>query len=101
MFLMAPLSMSNIQHGIYRFGPYTVDLDRGILVRGREPVSLAHKSIEVLGVLVQSAGEVVQKDDLMKRVWPDQFVSESSITQHIYMLRKTLGDGDDHQYIVT
>jgi predicted ATPase/DNA-binding winged helix-turn-helix (wHTH) protein len=91
--------MSNIQRRIYRFGPYTLDLERVMLYRGEEPLRLAHKAIEVLAVLVQNRGQVVGKDELMEQVWPDQFVSESSITQHIYMLRKTLGDGD--QYIVT
>jgi predicted ATPase/DNA-binding winged helix-turn-helix (wHTH) protein len=92
--------MNSIQRRVYRFGPFTLDLERVMLSRDEQPLRLAHKAIEVLGVLVQNRGQVVEKDYLMERVWPDQFVSESSITQHIYVLRKTLGDAGD-EYIVT
>jgi DNA-binding winged helix-turn-helix (wHTH) protein/tetratricopeptide (TPR) repeat protein len=53
-------------------------------------------------VLVQRGDQLVSKDELMKQLWPDTFVEESNLTQHISMLRKALGESpQDHLYIVT
>src|SRR5205823_4214935 len=55
-----------------------------------------------LVALVESGGEVVEKDDLMKKVWPDSFVEEGNLTQNISVLRKALGERPGaHQYIMT
>jgi Tol biopolymer transport system component/DNA-binding winged helix-turn-helix (wHTH) protein len=84
------------------FGPFRVDLDQRLLMRGEESIPLAPKAFETLLVLLRNSGRVVLKDDLMKALWPDTFVEESNLSQHIYQLRKTLGPGaQDPQYIVT
>ncbi len=87
---------------MYKFGPFRVDADRGLLLRGDEPVPLTTKCFETLLVLIQHREETVSKDVLMKAVWPDTFVEESNLTQHISMLRKALGESpQDRLYVVT
>lgn len=84
------------------FGPFLVDPDQRLLMRGQESIPLPPKAFEMLLVLLRSSGRVVGKDDLMKTLWPDTFVEESNLSQHIYQLRKTLQpSAEDPQYIVT
>ncbi len=85
----------------YEFGPYRVDPEQGLLLRDNQPVPLQPKAFETLLVLVRNTEKVVLKNDLMKSVWPDTFVEESNLTQHIFVLRKALGETGDHRYIVT
>src|SRR5207247_1776042 len=61
------------------------------------------KAIRTLVVLVERRGRLVTKDELMKEVWPDTFVEEANVTQHVSVLRKTLSDatGDGRQWIET
>jgi TolB-like protein/DNA-binding winged helix-turn-helix (wHTH) protein/Tfp pilus assembly protein PilF len=85
----------------YEFGPYRMDPGQRLLWRDKQPVPLQPKAFDTLLVLVQHNETVVLKDDLMKSVWPDTFVEESNLTQHIFVLRKTLGETGEHRYIVT
>lgn len=68
-------------------------------MRGGVKVAIAPKTFEVLLYLVQNSGRVVLKGDLLKAVWPDSFVEESNLTQHVFWLRKALTDKAD--YIAT
>jgi len=77
---------------IYEFGPYHLDLTRSILTRNGDTISLGAKAIEVLAMLVTNAGELVEKDELLRAVWPDTFVEEANLSQNIFVLRKALGD---------
>ena len=83
-------------------GPYRLDFDRRLLLRGKESIQLPAKALDILLVLVESSGEVVSKDDLMKQVWADAFVEEGNLSQNIHVLRRTLGETiEEHRYIVT
>jgi DNA-binding winged helix-turn-helix (wHTH) protein len=65
-------------------------------------VPLAPKAVETLLVLVENSGRLVEKDNLMKQVWPDTFVEEGNLTANIHLLRKVLGKGPRGQeYIET
>ncbi|MBV9341776.1 MAG: winged helix-turn-helix domain-containing protein, partial [Acidobacteria bacterium] len=87
---------------VYEFGPFRVDPEKEILLRGGEPVPLTPKTFQILLVLIRHNQEVVTKDDLMKIVWPDTFVEEANLSRNIFMLRKALGERPkDHQYILT
>jgi serine/threonine protein kinase/Tol biopolymer transport system component len=89
------------QH-FYAFGPFRLDADKRVLVRDGSPVPLAPKAAETLVVLVESAGHLVEKDDLMKQVWPDAFVEEGSLNKNISLLRKVLGEWNGgREYIET
>lgn len=82
---------SFINH-FYRFGEFTVDADQRVLLRQGKPLLLAPKVLETLLTLVQNSGRIVEKEQLMARLWPDTFVEESNLTYTIVQLRKTLGD---------
>src|SRR5689334_6534191 len=84
------------------FGPFTLDRSQRLLSRGGQLVSLEPKVIETLVVLVEAQGQLVPKEKLLRRVWPDTFVEEGSLARNISTLRKTLGDADDNtKYIET
>ena len=93
--------MYKLDSSLYEFGPFRLDMNKRVLLRGSEPISLTPKAFETLVVLVQNKQKVVLKDDLMKSVWPDSFVEESNLSQNIFTLRKALGDSQAKRYIVT
>lgn len=97
------MSTSDIQIGkeFYEFGPFRVDPQKQILLRGGEPIALTPKAFQLLLVLVRRAGDVVTKDELMKAVWPDTFVEETNLTRNIFALRKALGETEQNRYIIT
>src|SRR5688500_13901005 len=76
----------------YRFGEFTLDADQKVLLRQGKPLLLAPKVLETLLILVQNSGRIIEKQDLMTRLWPDTFVEESNLTYTIVQLRKMLGD---------
>lgn len=76
----------------YEFGRFRLNSAERVLLRDGEPVSLTPKVFDILVVLVENGGRVVEKDDLMKRVWPNTFVEEGNLTQNISLLRKALGE---------
>jgi DNA-binding winged helix-turn-helix (wHTH) protein/TolB-like protein len=91
----------NSQH-FYEFGRFRLDPNERVLLRDQEIVYLTPKVFEILLVLVQNSGQVISKDGLMKKVWPDSFVEEGNLTQNISLLRKALGEGQNGlQYIET
>jgi len=86
----------------YAFGPFRWDCEKRVLVRDGRPVPLAPKIAELLFVLVSNAGHLVEKDELMKRVWPDAFVEEGNLNKNVAVLRKVLGEWDSgREYIET
>ena len=94
--------MSKASQCFYEFGHFRMDPGRKLLLRDGEPVTLTSKAFEMLLVLVERSEQVVSKDELMKVLWPDSFVEESNLTQHISILRKALGETPkDHRYILT
>ncbi len=94
--------MGKDSRGFYEFGQFRMDPARKILLRDGEPVTLTSKAFEMLQVLIERSDKVVSKDDLMLALWPDSFVEESNLTQHISVLRKALGETpQDHRYILT
>ncbi|HEY9231347.1 MAG TPA: winged helix-turn-helix domain-containing protein, partial [Blastocatellia bacterium] len=90
--------MSNQTKRFYEFGPFRIDTVNRRLSAHGETVPLKQKVVETLLVLVENRGEVLGKETLIERLWPDSFVEEANLTQNIYMLRKALGV---HDYIET
>jgi DNA-binding winged helix-turn-helix (wHTH) protein len=86
---------------LYAFGPFRVDPDKQLLLRGDDPVPLTPKAFQILLVLIRHGQEVVTKDDLMMAVWPDTFVEEGNVSRTIFMLRKALGDSAQDRFIIT
>lgn len=86
----------------YEFGPFRVDPTRRLLMRNGEPQPLTPKAFDILLVLLRDGGQVIEKDELMRAVWPNTAVEENNLTRNISALRKALGEGPhDHSYVVT
>jgi DNA-binding winged helix-turn-helix (wHTH) protein/TolB-like protein/Tfp pilus assembly protein PilF len=76
----------------YEFGRFRLNVAERVLLRDGEMVPLTPKVFDILLTLVENHGQVVSKEELMKRVWPDTFVEEGNLTQNISLLRKALGE---------
>jgi predicted ATPase/DNA-binding winged helix-turn-helix (wHTH) protein len=72
------------------FGPYRLDPVQHVLLEADKPVRLGSRALEILLVLLERAGEVVSRQELMARVWPDIFVEEGTLRVHVAALRKVL-----------
>jgi len=77
---------------LYQFGPFCLDAGERLLLRNGRLVPLPAKALSTLLVLVRNKGHVVEKDTLMNEVWPDEIVEEGNLAQHIFMLRRALGE---------
>ncbi|MBI1765301.1 MAG: PD40 domain-containing protein [Acidobacteria bacterium] len=94
--------MSKPHNHFYEFGPFRLDVANRLLLRDGEVVPLKKKAYDMLLVLVENNGQVLEKEELMRRLWPDTYVEESNLTHYIYTLRRVLGDEKDNpQFIVT
>jgi predicted ATPase/DNA-binding winged helix-turn-helix (wHTH) protein len=84
------------------FGPFRLLPAQRLLVEGDRPVRLGSRAFDILSVFVERAGEIVGKDELMARAWPQTFVEESNLKIQVSALRRALGDGQGGQrYVVT
>jgi predicted ATPase/DNA-binding winged helix-turn-helix (wHTH) protein len=77
------------------FGPFCLLPAQRLLLHADEPVRLGSRALDILIALVERPGELVSKDELMIRVWPNTFVEPANLTVHIAALRRALGDGHD------
>jgi DNA-binding winged helix-turn-helix (wHTH) protein/tetratricopeptide (TPR) repeat protein len=77
---------------VLRFGPFALDVRTRLLSRDGAPVALGPKVVETLVALTERPGELITKDDLMERLWPNQFVAEGNLTQNVYRLRRVLSE---------
>jgi DNA-binding winged helix-turn-helix (wHTH) protein/tetratricopeptide (TPR) repeat protein/TolB-like protein len=86
----------------YEFDDFFVDPIRRVLLRGNEPLQVSPKALSILIVLLSQPGEVVEKTDLIEKVWGGAQVSEANLTQNIFALRKILGEtANDSRYVTT
>ena len=86
----------------YEFGPFRLDPAQRLLLREGQPIPLPPRVMDVLLVLIESRGQVLSKDELMRHVWPETFVEEGNLGQNIFLIRKVLSSADDGQdYIRT
>jgi len=86
---------------VYEFGPFRIDPKEQVLWRDGKVVPLSPKLFDTLLVLVQNSGHLLDKDEMLQRVWPDSFVEEGNLTKNVFLLRKILEDGQDVSYIET
>jgi DNA-binding winged helix-turn-helix (wHTH) protein len=87
---------------IYEFGPYRLDMAERRLLHGGESVPLTPKAFDLLLVLVEHRGHLLQKEELLEAVWRDAFVEEANLSYNISALRKALGESPEGgRYIET
>src|SRR6185503_4426235 len=75
----------------YVFGIFRIDVTERVLLSDKASVPLTPKAFDLLLFLVENSGHVLDKEELMKQVWPDSFVEENNLAQNISTLRKVLG----------
>lgn len=88
---------------LYEFAGFCLDADKRLLVqRDGAAVGLTPKAYETLAYLVQHSGAVLEKEQMIRAIWPDTAVEENNLTQNISLLRRVLGEGrGEHHFIVT
>ncbi len=79
----------------FRFGPFLLQPERQLLLRLDAPVRIGGRALDLLTLLVERAGELVNKQELLSRAWPDTFVEEGNVKVHIAGLRRALGERTD------
>ena len=83
------------------FGPFRLLPTQFLLLEGGQPVPLGSRALEILFVLLERPGELISKQELMARVWPNVFVESANLTVHISALRRRLRDGrDGNRFII-
>ena len=90
------------QNRFYEFANFRIDVAKHRLLKDGEPLPVTPKAVEILLLLAQNSGRIVEKDELMAAIWPDTVVEESNLTQTVYVLRKILGqDASGEKFIQT
>ena len=89
-------------HIVYTFGCFRLDPACQRLFRGSESIPLPDRAFQLLLLLIQAGGDIVCKETLAEKVWPETTVSDGNVSQHIYLLRQMLGErAKDRSYIRT
>jgi DNA-binding winged helix-turn-helix (wHTH) protein len=87
---------------LFEFGPFRLDVAERVVTKSQEVVPLTPKAFDILVALVRNSAHVVEKDELLKAVWPDTFVEEGVLAVNVAAIRKALSDGENAQsYIET
>src|SRR6476659_10055215 len=94
--------MSAEEKQVYEFGPFRLDAAERLLLRDGDPVPLTPKVFHTLEALVRRSGRLVEKDELLREIWPDSFVEEANLSMNVSAVRRALGEepGED-RYIET
>src|SRR5258705_13672771 len=94
--------MTDPELHIYEFGDFRIEASKHLLLRTGKPVTLTPKVFDTLLYLVRRRGDLVEKDDLIRAIWPDTVVEENNLNQNISTLRRVLGESrGENRYIVT
>jgi TolB-like protein/DNA-binding winged helix-turn-helix (wHTH) protein len=86
--------------GLAKFGDFELDLEQRVLLKQGKPVPLPPKDIETLLILVEGCGQIVEKQQLMEKIWPGTFVEEGNLSRHVFNLRQVLEDGKNGQHYI-
>jgi Tol biopolymer transport system component/DNA-binding winged helix-turn-helix (wHTH) protein len=87
--------MSKSERRLYEFGDFRLDASERLLSRRGVTVPLTPKAIDLLSALVEQPGRLLDKETLLKTVWPDTFVEENNLADNIFKLRRVLGEGEN------
>lgn len=87
---------------VLSFGSFELMPSRRVLLEGGRPVAIRSRALEILCLLVDGCGQILSKDELLARAWPNTFVAEANVRVQINELRRVLGDGrHGRRYIAT
>ncbi|MEO8129193.1 MAG: winged helix-turn-helix domain-containing protein [Bryobacteraceae bacterium] len=92
--------MVNRPHGCYEFGPVRLDAAERLLLRDGQAVTVTPKAFDLLLALVDQPGHLLEREFLLKSVWPDTFVEDNNLADNISRLRKILGEAENGQKFI-
>ena len=92
--------MTSPARSTYAFGRFRLDPADKVLYRDGIPVALTPKAFDTLAVLVEAHPRLVTRDELLARVWPDTFVEDNNLAQHVSLLRRTLAESTDAEPVI-
>src|SRR5690606_26008754 len=92
IFFLRQRKMSSTNGKIYEFGGFRLQPGESVLEKNGEPITLKQKAFLTLVCLVESAGKLVEKSELLDRVWENSFVEEASVSKCIWEIRNALDD---------
>lgn len=96
------MTMTDRSEEVLSFGSFELMPSRRILLENGKPVGIRSRALDILCLLVEAAGQILSKDELLARAWPSTFVAEANVRVQINELRRVLGDGrHGRRYIVT
>src|SRR5947209_8902919 len=94
--------MSNKTRRLYEFGPFRLDTAERTLFSGERPVTLTPKVFDLLVLMLENPGRLLEKENLLKTLWPETFVEEANLSVNVSTLRKALGESPvEVRYIET
>src|ERR1700722_4370729 len=86
---------------VISFGPFSLLPDQRQLLEVDKLLNIGSRAFDILLALVESPGQLISKEELMARVWPNVYVEPANLTVHVAALRRVLGDGrEGHRYLV-
>src|SRR5436190_24214295 len=85
---------------IYEFGRFSLDLTERLLLRKGKPVALTPQAFDVLAVLIERRGRLVEKQELMSEVWTDSFVEEANLSRTIWLLTQALDEARKGKHLI-
>src|SRR5215813_82173 len=86
---------------IYEFGEFRLDVANKALLRNGISVNLTPKVFDTLQLLVERAGQLVEKDEFVQKLWPGTFVEDAALAENISRLRRALGENGSQSWIIT
>src|SRR5215510_14190561 len=86
---------------LFEFDRFRVDPHERLLFRDGEPIPLTPKAFDLLLAFVENSGRLLEKEELMRSLWPDSFVEEANLSQNVSLLRKALGEREGQKFIQT
>ncbi|HKA22463.1 MAG TPA: tetratricopeptide repeat protein [Blastocatellia bacterium] len=86
---------------LFEFDRFRVDPHERLLFRDGEPIPLTPKAFDMLLAFVENSGRLLEKEELMRSLWPDSFVEEANLSQNVSLLRKALGEREGQKFIQT
>ncbi len=95
--------MSSVRQGapFIEFGEFRLIPGERLLLRGNVPVHLTPKVFDVLLLLVEAEGRLIEKEQMIDRLWPETFIEEATLARTVSTLRKTLGESSESRFIET
>lgn len=93
--------MSNPAKFVYEFREFRLDLGNKLLLRNGIPIPLAPKVFDTLTLLVERSGQLIEKDEFVRHLWPETFVEDAALAENISRLRRALGDAESQRIIAT